>query len=67
MEILSVNPVVKRKLTDECDRILKLGASCFTSSPVTATTRELIQAEREALKQKTSALSDLVAVFRALD
>jgi hypothetical protein len=54
-------------LTDECDRILSLGASCLTSSPVTTKTRELIQAEREVLKQKTSALSDLVAVFRALD
>ena len=67
MEILSVNPVVKRKLADECDRILNLGASCFTSHPATAKNRELIQAEREVLKQKTSALSDLVAVFRALD
>jgi hypothetical protein len=67
MEILSVNPVVKRKLTDECDRVLQLGASCLTSSPVAAKTRELIQSEREVFKQKTSALSDLVAVFRALD
>ena len=67
MEILSVNPVVKRKLTDECDRILNLGASCLTSSPVTVNHRESIQAEREVLKQKTSVLSDLVAVYRALD
>ena len=67
MDILSVNPVVKRKLTDECDRILNLGSSCLTSSPVTAKIRESIQTEREVLKQKTSALSDLVAVFRALD
>lgn len=67
MEILSVNPVVKRKLTDECDRILNLGAACFTSKAVTSKNRELIHAEREVLKQKTSALSDLVAVFRALD
>lgn len=67
MEILAVNPVVKRKLTDECDRILHLGASCLTSSSVTAKNRELIHTEREVLRQKTSALSDLVAVFRALD
>ena len=67
MEILSVNPVVKRKLADECDRMLNLGASCLTGSSVTAKTRELIHTEREVLKQKTSALSDLVAVFRALD
>lgn len=67
MDILSVNPVVKRKLSDECDRLLNLGASCFTATPVTADARTLIEAEREVLKQKTSALSDLVAVFRALE
>jgi hypothetical protein len=67
MDILSVNPVVKRKLTDECDRILNLGASCLTPSSLTAKDRERIHAEREVLKQKTIALSDLVAVFRALD
>jgi hypothetical protein len=67
LDILSVNPVVKRKLTDECDRILNLGASCFASHAVGDNTREAIHAEREMLKQKTNALSDLVAVFRALD
>ena len=67
MEILSVNPVVKRKLTDECDRIINLGASCLSSSSAGADIRERIAAEREVLKQKTTALSDLVAVFRALD
>lgn len=67
MEILSVNPVVKRKLTEECDRILTLGASCLKSSATNATTRETIQAERAVLQHKTIALSDLVAVFRALE
>ena len=67
MEILSVNPVVKRKLTDECDRILALGASCLSSASAAAEHRERIAVEREVLKQKTIALSDLVAVFRALD
>jgi|SRR5689334_7450800 hypothetical protein len=67
MEILSVNPVVKRKLTDECDRMIQLGASCLRTGAVTAETRQRIDVEREVLKQKTSALSDLVAVFRALD
>lgn len=66
MEILSVNPVVKRKLADECDRILALGASCLTSSAVDPKNREMIQAERAILKNKTIALSDLVAVYRAL-
>ncbi|MDR4464603.1 MAG: hypothetical protein MRJ66_10100 [Nitrospira sp.] len=66
MEILSVNPVVKRKLADECDRILTLGVDCMKSGVIDATTRERIQAERTVLQHKTIALSDLVAVFRAL-
>ncbi|MGZ8386604.1 MAG: hypothetical protein ACXWWI_11625 [Nitrospira sp.] len=66
MEILSVNPVVKRKLADECDRTLALGASCLKSGAVDSKTREMIQAERAILKNKTIALSDLVAVYRAL-
>jgi hypothetical protein len=66
MEILSVNPVVKRKLADECDRILTLGASCLQSGTSDPKTREMIHAERAILKNKTIALSDLVAVFRAL-
>ena len=67
MEILSVNPVVKKKLGEECDRILSLGTSCLKSGPDDAKTREAIQIERAILKNKTSALSDLVAVFRALE
>jgi hypothetical protein len=66
MEILSVNPVVKKKLADECDRILALGASCLKSGAVDSKTREMIQAERSILRNKTIALSDLVAVYRAL-
>ena len=66
MEILSVNPVVKRKLTDECDRILALGTACLKYGAADAKTRETIQAERAILKNKTIALSDLVAVYRAL-
>jgi len=66
MDILSVNPVVKKKLAEECDRILALGASCLKSGAADARTREAIQAERAVLRHKTIALSDLVAVFRAL-
>lgn len=66
MEILAVNPVVRRKLADECDRILSLGAACLKSGAVDTKTRETIQAERAILQSKTIALSDLVAVFRAL-
>lgn len=67
MEILSVNPVVKRKLADECDRILALGAVCLKSGAVDPKSQDLMLAERAVLKHKTIALSDLVAVFRALE
>lgn len=67
MEILSVNPVVKRKLAEECDRILALGETCLKLGKADAKIRETIQAERAVLKNKTIALSDLVAVFRALE
>lgn len=67
MDILSVNPVVKKKLTEECDRIVALGAACLKSGSVDKDLGEAIQAERAMLRNKTIALSDLVAVFRALD
>ena len=66
MDILAVNPVVKKNLAQECDRILALGATCLKAG-AEAKTRESIQAERTVLKNKTAALSDLVAVFRALE
>jgi len=67
MEILSVNPVVKKKLTEECDRILALGASYLKDGAADTKVREAIQSERAILKNKTLALSDLVAVFRAMN
>lgn len=67
MEILAVNPVVKNKLVQECDRILALGASCLKDGAVDAKTRDAIDAERAVLKNKTVALSDLLAVFRAME
>ena len=67
MDILAVNPVVKKKLGEECDRILALGTSCLKSGGADPATREAIHAERAVLKNKTLALSDLVAVFRALE
>lgn len=67
MEILAVNPVVKNKLAKECDRILALGSAYLKNSAADAKTREAIQTEQAILKNKTVALSDLVAVFRAMD
>lgn len=67
MGMLAVNPVVQQKLAQDCDRILALGASCLRAGQADPKTREAIQAERAVLTNKTIALSDLVAVFRALE
>lgn len=66
-DILAVNPVVQKKLAEECDRVLALGARCLKGTTAETKIRGEIQAERAVLKNKTIALSDLVAVFRALD
>ncbi len=65
MEILSVNRVVKDKVEQECHRVFTLSAAYLANgTPTTATVDEL-NAERAVLKNKTMALSDLLAVFRA--
>ena len=66
-DILSVNPVVGKKVTEECDRILSLGAACRRSGGAAEAARTAVHDERAALRHKTIALSDLVAVYRALD
>jgi hypothetical protein len=65
MAILSVNRVVKDKIEQECDRVLSLAAACLTDGSGKAAAVEALQAERAVLKNKTMALSDLLAVFRA--
>ena len=64
MEILSVNEVVKGKVEQECIRVLSLSAACNGIDGKTAS-METLKAERAVLKNKTMALSDLLAVFRA--
>lgn len=66
MEILQVNPVVKGKVEQECARVLSLGAACLTGGAENASALHALKAERAILKDKTIALSDLLAVFRAL-
>lgn len=65
MEILSVNRVVKEKVASECDRVLALGAACLKDGAKSQATLEQMKAERAVLHNKTIALSDLLAVFRA--
>ncbi|GKS58804.1 hypothetical protein YTPLAS18_23310 [Nitrospira sp.] len=65
LDILSVNPVVKAKVAEECNRILTLGTSCLKGEGNKAAALESLSTEREILRNKTIALSDLLAVFRA--
>jgi hypothetical protein len=66
MDILSVNGVVKAKVKQECDRVFSLAATCLTAGSRETAVIEELKAERLVLKNKTMALSDLLAVFRAV-
>ena len=65
-DILAVNPVVKGKVEKECKDVLALGAAILKGGHERASAMEPMQAQRAILKNKTIALSDLLAVFRAL-
>lgn len=65
-EILSINPVVKGKVEKECDRVLSLAACCLKAGAEKSSLQDNLNAERAILKHKTIALSDLLAVFRAM-
>lgn len=65
MDILTVNPVVKAKVEEECRRVLSLARACVTDGPGNTVAMESVRTERAILKDKTMALSDLLAVFRA--
>jgi Skp family chaperone for outer membrane proteins len=63
--MLSVNQVVKAKVEQECNRVRSLVTACLTDGAAKSAALEELKAERALLKQKTMALSDLLAVFRA--
>jgi hypothetical protein len=65
MGLLSVNRVVKHKVEEECNRVLSIAATCLTDGPEQTAAMDELKAERAVLKNKTMALSDLLAVFRA--
>ena len=65
MEILSVNPVVQAKVERECTHVLDLGAACLRGKATAGAARNELDGERAVLQNKTIALSDLLAVFRA--
>ena len=66
MEILSVNRIVKGKVEEECNRVLALAAACLAGGEGKKAAMDELQTERQVLKNKTMALSDLLAVFRAV-
>lgn len=66
LDLVSVNPVVKAKVTEECNRVLAVGAACLKGEGNKVAALDTLNAERTTLRNKTIALSDLLAVFRAL-
>lgn len=67
LELVSVNRVVKGKVEQECTRILALGEACAQRAGGNAALAEDVTRERAILHNKTIALSDLLAVFRAAE
>ena len=65
-DMLAVNPVVKGKVDEECSRVLALAESYLKKGAGQQDVLEQITRERDLLKTKLVALSDLLAVFRAL-
>ena len=66
MEILAVNPVVKGKVEKECEQVLAMGTDCLKDGSGGESKSEDLKAERALLRNKTLAMSDLLAVLRAL-
>jgi hypothetical protein len=65
-DILAVNPVVKSKVEKECKDVLARGTAILKGGHERAEAMEPMQEQRAVLRSKTIALSDLLAVFRAL-
>ena len=66
MEVLQVNPVVKKKVQEECERVLSLAEAYLRAGDSKTVLMGHLKAERAILTTKLLALSDLLAVFRAL-
>ena len=64
-ELLATNRVVKTKAEDEFQRVTKMCQE-YLSSPKDGTHQTTLQKERQTLRVKMLALSDLLAVFRSI-
>ena len=65
LEMLAGNRVVKAKVEQECNRVYSLIMACVEDGASKPVALDELMAERAALKHKTMALTDLLAVFRA--
>jgi len=62
--LLSTNRIVPEKVEQEYERVMKCGED-LTKNPTDSTLQAQVDQEREVLRIKTLALSDLLAVFRS--
>lgn len=65
-DMLAVNPVVQRNVEQECERILSLGATCIQGRKGDEAALSDVKQARAVLQNKMVAISDLLAVFRAM-
>ncbi len=65
LEILTVDPVVKGKLDKECERLFTVGAKSLMGGTEKVAALDVLGAHRVIFQNKTMALSDLLAVYRA--
>ena len=65
LELLATNRVVKEKVEKEYEYILNLGKD-YLERPKAENLRRKLEEERETLRIKMLALSDLLAVFRSV-
>ena len=66
-ELVSGNRVVKDKVEKEYQRVYSVGTAFVYEGQTDQPTKRKLEQEREVLKIKTMALSDLVAVFVQLE
>jgi hypothetical protein len=65
LDLLATNRIVKQKVEKEYEHIVNLGKDYLEHSPREAMKKKL-EEERETLRIKMLALSDLLAVFRSV-
>lgn len=64
LDMLAGNQVVKAKVDEECNRVHLLIMACIGDGAAKPGALDELRAERAVLKNKTMALTDLLAVFR---